>query len=49
VRDEDYWVGFQIQKALTSGAADELIFGRNEPTLQHYHRSVERYAEQPQP
>jgi nitrite reductase/ring-hydroxylating ferredoxin subunit len=49
VRDEDYWVGFQIQKALNSGATDELIFGRNEPTLQHYHRSVERYAEQPQP
>jgi len=45
VRDEDYWVGFQIQQAITSGATDELLFGRNEPTLQHYHRAVARYAE----
>ena len=45
VRDEDYWVGFQIQQALKSGATPDLLFGRNEPTLQHFHRSVERYAE----
>jgi len=47
VRDEDYRVGFRIQQALKTGAAPELVFGRNEPTLQHYHRSVARYAEQP--
>ncbi len=47
VRDEDYWVGFQIQEALKSGATDEVLFGRNEPTLQHFHRSVARYAEWP--
>ena len=45
VRDEDYWVGFQIQKALKSGATAEVLFGRNEPSLQHYHHAVERYAE----
>ncbi|WP_419919802.1 aromatic ring-hydroxylating oxygenase subunit alpha [Candidatus Poriferisocius sp.] len=45
VRDEDYWVGFQIQNALKSGAMSEVLFGRNEPSLQHYHRAVERYAE----
>ena len=45
VRDEDYWVGFQIQNALKSGATSEVLFGRNEPSLQHYHHAVERYAE----
>ncbi|WP_420637683.1 aromatic ring-hydroxylating oxygenase subunit alpha [Candidatus Poriferisocius sp.] len=45
VRDEDYWVGFQIQNALKSGATPEVLFGRNEPSLQHYHRAVARYAE----
>ncbi|MCY3863635.1 MAG: aromatic ring-hydroxylating dioxygenase subunit alpha [bacterium] len=45
VRDEDYWVGFQIQNALKSGATSEVLFGRNEPSLQHYHYAVERYAE----
>jgi len=44
VRDEDYWMGFQIQDALASGANDEFVFGRNEPTLQHYHRAVDAYA-----
>ncbi len=44
VRDEDYFVGFQIQDALGSGANRELVFGRNEPTLQHYHRAVARFA-----
>ncbi len=47
VRDEDYWMGFQIQEALTSQATEVLMFGRNEPTLQHYHRAVARYAELP--
>ncbi|MYB09545.1 MAG: aromatic ring-hydroxylating dioxygenase subunit alpha [Acidimicrobiia bacterium] len=45
VRDEDYWVGFQIQNALKSRATSEVLFGRNEPSLQHYHHAVERYAE----
>ena len=45
VRDEDYWVGHQIQNALKSGATPEVLFGRNEPSLQHYHHAVERYAE----
>ena len=45
VRDEDYWVGHQIQNALKSGATSEVLFGRNEPSLQHYHHAVERYAE----
>jgi phenylpropionate dioxygenase-like ring-hydroxylating dioxygenase large terminal subunit len=40
VRDEDYAVGFTIQEGLASGANDAFVFGRNEPTLQHYHRWV---------
>lgn len=44
VRDEDYAVGFKIQEGLASGGNTEFMFGRNEPTLQHYHRWVERMA-----
>jgi phenylpropionate dioxygenase-like ring-hydroxylating dioxygenase large terminal subunit len=44
VRDEDYWVGSAIQRGIDSGAIDHFVFGRNEPTLQHYHAWVERLA-----
>ena len=46
VRDEDYAVGFKIQEGLGSGANTEFVFGRNEPTLQHYHRWVARMGGQ---
>lgn len=42
VRDEDYDIGFKIQAGLASGGNSEFVFGRNEPTLQHYHRWVEK-------
>jgi hypothetical protein len=29
-----------MQKGFYSGAQDAIIFGRNEPALQHYHKSV---------
>ncbi len=41
VRDEDYDMGFRIQRTLKSGANDAFTFGRNEPGLQHYHRMVQ--------
>jgi phenylpropionate dioxygenase-like ring-hydroxylating dioxygenase large terminal subunit len=44
VQDEDYWVGFQIQDAMACGANDSFVFGRNELTLQHYHRAVAEHA-----
>ena len=44
VRDEDYAIGFRIQEGLASGG-EGFIFGRNEPSLQHYHRWVERVAQ----
>lgn len=46
VKDEDYAVGFKIQEGLASGANREFVFGRNEPTLQHYHRWVARIGGQ---
>lgn len=42
VRDEDYATGFGITRALTAGAAQEFVFGRNEPSLHHFHRWVDR-------
>ena len=42
VRDEDYSVGATIQGELESCANSEFIFGRNEPTVQNYHRTIAR-------
>ena len=48
VRDEDYSTGFGITRALSAGAAQEFVFGRNEPSLHHFHRWVDRLvAEDP--
>jgi phenylpropionate dioxygenase-like ring-hydroxylating dioxygenase large terminal subunit len=37
VRDEDYRLVQGLQANLASGARDHLVFGRNEPGLQHRH------------
>ncbi|WP_374616398.1 aromatic ring-hydroxylating oxygenase subunit alpha [Frankia sp. AgKG'84/4] len=37
VRDEDYRLAAEIQRAMASGARAELVFGRNEPGLHHRH------------
>jgi phenylpropionate dioxygenase-like ring-hydroxylating dioxygenase large terminal subunit len=37
VRDEDYRLVARLQANLQSGARDHLVFGRNEPGLQHRH------------
>ena len=42
VRDEDYAVGRTIQDGLRSGANREFVFGRNEPAVQNYHRTIAR-------
>ncbi len=39
VRDEDYRLVEGLQANLESGARDHLLFGRNEPGLQHRHIS----------
>ena len=42
VRDEDYFTGFRVQKALKTGAKKYSIFGRNEGGGQLFHRWVDR-------
>ena len=43
VRDEDYPVGYGIQKGLASSANSHFTFGRNEAAVQNYHRWVGRF------
>ena len=40
VRDDDYWMTASITEGLHSGANRHLTFGRNEPGLHHFHRSL---------
>jgi phenylpropionate dioxygenase-like ring-hydroxylating dioxygenase large terminal subunit len=40
VETEDFPVGEDIQRGFRSGAQDFITFGRNEPGLHHFHRSV---------
>ena len=47
VRDEDYDMGFRIQRGLPARHDGAFVFGRNEPAVQHYHRMVAQYASQP--
>jgi hypothetical protein len=41
---EDFVMCEQIQAGFRSGAQEAITFGRNEPGLIHYHRSLERLA-----
>lgn len=45
VRDEDYRLVEGLQANLESGARDHLVFGRNEPGLQHRHITWARVLE----
>src|SRR5579883_156029 len=40
VEKEDFPLSEGIQRGFHSGAQDEILFGRNEPSLQHYHKSI---------
>ena len=40
VTGEDFSVGRTIQAGLQSGAQTHTVFGRNEPAMIHYHRSL---------
>jgi carnitine monooxygenase subunit len=44
VRDEDYRLVEGLQANLESHASDRLLFGRNEPGLQHRHTSWSQWA-----
>jgi carnitine monooxygenase subunit len=41
VRDEDYYTGNRIQRAVKTGAKSEFVFGRNEGPCQRFHDWVE--------
>ena len=41
VRDEDYYTGKRVQKALEAGAKEDCLFGRNEAGGQRFHRWVD--------
>ena len=45
VRDEDYYTGNRIQRALETGAKDEVIFGCNEGPCQRFHSWVDALVE----
>jgi len=40
VAEEDYRIGFGIQRGILSGANEHFLIGRNEPAIQNYHRWV---------
>jgi phenylpropionate dioxygenase-like ring-hydroxylating dioxygenase large terminal subunit len=40
VMEEDFPLGEQMQIGFESGATGEVIYGRNEPSLVHFHRSI---------
>jgi len=40
VEEQDFPTCEGMQKGFRSGAQDAIVFGRNEPALQHYHRSI---------
>jgi nitrite reductase/ring-hydroxylating ferredoxin subunit len=39
---EDFVVSEEAYRALQSGAVDEIIFGRNEPALHHFHQQIQK-------
>jgi hypothetical protein len=41
VRDEDYYTGNRIQRAVKTGAKTEFLFGRNEGSCQRFHGWVD--------
>lgn len=40
VFEEDFEVSRRAQAGLATGAVDKLVYGRNEPALQAFHRNL---------
>jgi phenylpropionate dioxygenase-like ring-hydroxylating dioxygenase large terminal subunit len=40
VEKEDFPLSEGMQQGFNAGALEDVLFGRNEPALQHYHRSI---------
>lgn len=49
VEEEDFPTGEGIQRGLRSGAQEHVTYGRNEPALQHWQRSVRAAVDAPTP
>jgi phenylpropionate dioxygenase-like ring-hydroxylating dioxygenase large terminal subunit len=47
VTGEDFPAGRTIQAGITSGAQTHTVFGRNEPAMIHYHRSLQEALGRP--
>jgi hypothetical protein len=45
VRDEDYAAQTAVEQTLPSLAGTDLLFGRNEPGVQHFHRTLDQYLD----
>jgi carnitine monooxygenase subunit len=49
VRDEDYFTGLRLQRALTTGAKTHILFGRNEGGGQRFHQLLDEYVNEGSP
>lgn len=47
VSEEDYAIGFTVQESLRAGGNAFFTFGRNEPGVQHFHKTLEAYMRAP--
>ncbi len=47
VEQEDYWMGEMQQRAAENGELKEIMFGRNEPALHHFHQNYRAALGQP--
>ena len=45
VRDEDYFTGLRLQRALATGAKEYVVFGRNEGGGQRFHQMLDQYVD----
>ncbi|GCB43262.1 aromatic ring-hydroxylating dioxygenase subunit alpha [Streptomyces sp. NL15-2K] len=45
VRDEDYATTYGVQQGLHALSGTDFVFGRNEPGLQHFHRTIHQHLE----
>ena len=47
VRDEDYYTGLRLQRALATRAKEHVLFGRNEGGGQRFHQTLDQYLASP--
>jgi phenylpropionate dioxygenase-like ring-hydroxylating dioxygenase large terminal subunit len=48
VIEQDFEVGENIQRNFESGAINEVVYGRYEPALEHFHRAIRRALGEPE-